>query len=370
MELYGVDSEMNTFTNEAYTNSANLLLQNNNILSRLDNDTIFTVTFNLGKIVKAMFSFLVMYSDFTFQCFPEGIQIIEELSDINGRKEHISELIFDGKKQQEYVFIPENLPENFTIRDYLCIQLSVKHICDLMGNNKKDTSVKFLYSKSNLAVLKVFVFESDEKPIYSEVPIKRYAYQQKNFISDEIASDNITPILRLSTVDFIKFIERIDKKSYSSHDFEINLYTGGGISMRSLGPSGTSTEFGNKTGTEYKFIFPPKMSGNFKNLAKIACEKTSLFFYAFDNKILRISQWISSIAYQKFYFLQSDKMVAVYQQQQSLIHSQYYNSYHQQTPKSQQEATEKYYRDFERYQQELAEYNRRMLEYQQSTNHT
>lgn len=386
MNLYNADSEMNIFTSDAYTGSSSLATQSNIIYSKVDNDTIFTVTFNLGKIVKGMFTFLTEYSEFTLQCFPEGIQVIETLSDSTGRKEHVTELIFDGKKQQDYSFIPENLPENFTVRNCVCLQFSVKNVSDLMANNKKETSVKFLYSKSNIAVLKVFLYESDEKPIYSEVPVKRYFQQPKNFINDEISSENLSPLLKLSSTDFVRFIERINKKNYSIHDFEISVYTSGGMAMKSLSPSGTSCEYGDRSGTEYKFIFPPKMTGVFKTLAKIAVEKTSLFFYALDNKMLRISQWISSIGYQKFYYLQSDKMLVVYQQQQmiqqqSMINNhqafmsnnqqqfstpQFYQTQNLYTqPQVTQEQMEEYYRKMEQYQRDMAEYNRKMLEYQQ-----
>lgn len=316
--------------------------------SATSSGVIASITFGDGKAIKSMFEFMSAYKEITIEFFPKGIQIKEANLD-GGIARDMSYMVFDASKQLEYNFCSVNIHKEFPSKEHVCLRISVVDIIGSIRDNKTATSVRLLYSIQNLNFLQVTTI-TGSLTSNSIVRVSKITEPSPYHINGSIC--NSEPIYRCIVESFCANMAKLNKKIGNvSYDFEITLYTNGGICIKSLAPSSISYTNGDLTGSEYKFIMEHKFAKRLAKLSKIT-PRTTLFFYALDNKILRLSQSISTIGMQAFFFQQPERLQQIgnqqvkseflqmqqmyYQRQLQIPQYSQYSQYPQQIPQNSQ----------------------------------
>lgn len=303
-----------TQINEVVVAEDNLLKQTlQSGKSAASSGVIASITYGDGKAIKSMYEFISAYKEITIEWFEQGIQIKEAIME-GGIARDMSYLVFDASKQLEYNFCPENIPKEFPSKENVCMRISVANIIGTIRDNKTATSVRFLYSAYYPQFLQVTTI-TGALSSNSVVPIIKLTEPSPYHISGDICSSKIQPIYKCIVESFCVNMAKLNKKIGNvSYDFVITLYTDGGICIQSLAPSSISYTHGELSGTNYKFRLEHKFAKRLAKLSKIT-PRTTLFFYALDNRILRLSQSISTIGMQAFFFQQTDRPQQIANQQ-------------------------------------------------------
>jgi hypothetical protein len=317
-----------------------------------ENDVIFSITFNSGKTIKNLFNFLSNYSKVTFQICGKGLEIMEQKnkeikSDKSLKISNICHFIFDTKKQQQFIFQPHLLSDQYT--DFLSLTFNCSDIYNIVSSSKTNTSLKFSYYRSNTSIMKIYIYSDSNSESSSSVNIQNISNIREQIDSDiiseeidfsgevelkprrlqtKISDENLQPIVKISSKEFLNFFSKIDKKEYENSDFIIELYSGtgnsdGGYILSSTYKTETKIQSpGGFVGEKFTFVCNAKsIAGFFKEMAKISLYNSTLAFYALNNEMFRVSQYISDIMYQKFYFYQKDKFVVSHPGSRFITHS-------------------------------------------------
>lgn len=304
-----------------------------NALSVEGTDIIFAMTFNVGKAVKALFDIMSDYSDIRFRIFPEGLQIYEKLVDGDIMQETI-DITFDAKRQQEFIFCPKNyVGENI---NQLFLKVSANSLKQFASDNRKGTYVRFVYSMSRLDAFYITSNDGTQSEVY--IPVVRMQPDNENYINGTISMKNIESVCKIPNEILSKVFKKVSKKiGTTNFNVEVQIYTSGSIFVKSLAPSGEMVkEPANKplTGPFYKFIIPYSCAKRFEKLCKVT-SPTTIFIYAFDEKILRFSQFITYVGCIDYFYIQNDRLLLLQQQQNMIAKSKKNQSgimYPQQTP--------------------------------------
>ena len=312
-----------------------------------ENDVIFSITFNSGKTIKNLFNFLSNYSKVTFQICSKGLEIMEQKNkEIKGDKSlkisNICHFIFDTKKQQQFIFQPHLLSEEYT--DFLSLTFNCSDIYNIVSSSKTNTSLKFSYYRSNTSIMKIYIYSESISESSSSVNIQNISNIREQIDSDivseeieyseefdtkprrrqiKISDESLQPIVKISSKEFLNFFSKIDKKEYENSNFIIELYNGGGYILSSNYKTETRIQSpGGFDGQKFTFTCNAKtIAGFFKEMAKISLYNSTLAFYALNEEMFRISQYISDIMYQKFYYYQKDKFVVTIPGSRFISHS-------------------------------------------------